>query len=88
MLLGKPPFQGSVADLMDQHQHTAPPFEKLRDIPGPVIALLQVLLAKDPNQRLQTPAQLQQALTKVREAIASGSKLNADELRSAGDSSQ
>ena len=46
MLSGKPPFRGSAAELMDQHQHAVPPFEKLPDIPGPVIALLQVLLAK------------------------------------------
>jgi serine/threonine protein kinase/Flp pilus assembly protein TadD len=82
MLLGKPPFLGSVAELMDQHQHAALPFEKLRDIPGPIIALLQVMLAKDPGQRFQAPAQLQQALTKVRGAIASGLRLTAEELRS------
>ena len=85
MLSGKPPFYGSAAELMDQHQHAEPPVEKLRNVPGPMIALLQVLLAKDPNQRFQTPAQLQQAVTRVREAIASGSKLTAGELRSAGE---
>jgi serine/threonine protein kinase/Flp pilus assembly protein TadD len=85
MLSGKPPFYGSAAALMDQHQHAAPPFEKLRDIPGPAVTLLEVLLAKDPNQRFQSPAQLQKALTKVREAVSSGSKLTADELRLAGD---
>ncbi len=85
MLSGKPPFHGSAAELMDQHQHAAPPFEKLRDIPGPIIALLQVLLAKDPNRRFQSPAQLQQALTKVRGAIHSGLRLTADELRATGD---
>jgi serine/threonine protein kinase len=82
MLSGKPPFRGSAAELMDQHQHTAPPFEKLRDIPGPIMALLEVLLAKDPNRRFQTPAQLQQALTKVGGAVHSGSRLTPDELRS------
>ena len=85
MLSGKPPFHGSVAELMDQHQHTEPPFEKLKGIPAPVIALLEVLLAKDPNRRFQIPGQLQQAVARVREAIASGSKLTADELRSAGE---
>ena len=34
MLSGKPPFQGSAAELMDQHQHAAPPFEKLQEYPG------------------------------------------------------
>jgi serine/threonine protein kinase len=85
MLSGKPPFVGSAAELMDQHQHAVPPFEKLTNIPEPVISLLQVLLAKDPNQRFQTPAQLQQALMRVREAVSSGSKLTVDELRSAGE---
>jgi serine/threonine-protein kinase len=83
MLSGNVPFSGSAAELMYQHQHAAPPIEKLRNGPAPVIALLQVLLAKDPNQRFQTPAQLQQALTRVKEAIASGSGLMADELKSA-----
>ena len=83
MLSGKPPFHGSVAELIDQHQHAGLPLAKLGDIPEPVIALLQVLLAKDPNQRFQTPAQLQQALPKVRGAIASGSRLTPDELRTA-----
>jgi serine/threonine protein kinase/Flp pilus assembly protein TadD len=82
MLSGRPPFQGSAAELMDQHQHSEPPIEILRNVPGPVIALLQVLLAKDPNQRFQTPAQLQRAVTKVKAAVSSGSRLRADELRS------
>ena len=83
MLSGEMPFGGSAAELMYQHQHAAPPTEKLIGIPAPVIALLEVLLAKDPNQRFQTPAQLQKALTQVRGAIGSGSQLTADQLRSA-----
>jgi TolB-like protein len=82
MLSGNPPFQGSAAELMDQHQRAAPPFEKLRNIPGPNIALLEVLLAKDPSQRFQSPAQLQQALKRVTGAVSSESRLTADELRS------
>jgi serine/threonine protein kinase len=85
MLSGKLPFSGSAAELMYQHQHAEPPIEKLRNAPAPVITLFQVLLAKDPNQRFQTPAQLQQALAKVRAAIGSGSGLTADGLKSAGE---
>ncbi|MBV8277916.1 MAG: hypothetical protein JO170_22005 [Verrucomicrobia bacterium] len=70
---------------MDQHQHTAPPIEKLKGIPAPVVALLQVLLEKDPGKRFQTPAQLQQAVARVREAVGSGTKLTPDELRPASD---
>ena len=83
MLSGRLPFGGSAAELMYQHQHAEPPIEKLRAVPASVIALLRVLLAKDPNQRFQSPAQLQNALLKVREAIGSGLGLTADELRSA-----
>ena len=83
MLSGKPPFHGSTAELMDQHQHAALPLVKLRNIPGSIMALLEVLLAKDPNQRFQSPAQLQQALTKVRAAIGFGLGLTANKLRSA-----
>jgi serine/threonine protein kinase/tetratricopeptide (TPR) repeat protein len=85
MVSGKPPFQGSVAELMDQHQHTAPPLEKLKDIPEPIVALLDVLLAKNPSQRFQSPAQLQQALKRVTEAVSSELRLTADELRLAGE---
>jgi serine/threonine protein kinase len=85
MLSGKLPFQGSALELMDQHQHAALPIEKLKSVPAPIIALLQVLLSKDPNQRFQGPAQLQKALTKVRESIDSEFRLTADELRAAGD---
>jgi serine/threonine protein kinase len=83
MLSGKLPFQGSSAELMYQHQHAALPIEKLRGVPAQVIALLQVLLAKDPNRRFQTPAQLRKTLPKVREAIDSGVRLTTDELRAA-----
>jgi len=82
MLSGNPPFQGSTAELMDQHQRAAPPLVKLRNIPEPIVALLDVLLAKDPSQRFQNPAQLQQAVPKVRGAIGSGLRLTPDELRS------
>ncbi|MBV8215569.1 MAG: serine/threonine protein kinase, partial [Verrucomicrobia bacterium] len=85
MLSGHAPFGGAAAELMYQHQHATPPTEKLIGIPAPVIALLEVLLNKDPNQRFQTPAQLQKALAAVRGAIGSGSQLMADVLRSAGD---
>ena len=85
MLSGKVPFSGSAAELMYQHQHAEPPIEKLKSIPAPVISLLQVLLAKDPKLRFQIPAQLQRALTTVREAVGSGLRLTADDLRSAVD---
>jgi serine/threonine-protein kinase len=87
MLSGKLPFQGSVVDLMYQHQHSALPVQKIESTPAPVIALLQILLAKDPGERFQDPAGLQKALTKLKEAIASGSHLAANDLRTVEDQS-
>ena len=85
MLSGKLPFGGTASELMYQHQHAEPPAQELKNVPAPVIALLEVLLAKDPNQRFQNPAQLQQAIAKLRGAIASGLRLTPDELNPAGD---
>jgi TolB-like protein/Tfp pilus assembly protein PilF len=85
MLTGKLTFEGSAAELMYKHQHAAPPVDKLKGIPGPINALLEVLLAKDPGQRFQSPAQLQKVLPCVREPIGSGLRLTANDLRSIGD---
>jgi serine/threonine protein kinase len=85
MLSGRLPFQGSPTELMYQHQYAAPPVEKLKNVPAPIIAVLEILLAKDPGQRLHSAAQLQKALSSVREAIASGSPLSANDLRLTGD---
>jgi serine/threonine protein kinase len=82
MLSGRVPFSGSAAELMFQQRHAAPPVEKLANVPAPVTALLQVLLAKNPSQRFETPIQLQRGLTTVKEAIALGDGLTADELKS------
>jgi serine/threonine protein kinase len=84
MLVGGLPFQGSAAELMYQHQHAGLPIEKLKSIPAPIIVLLEILLAKDPGQRFPGPAQLQKALPRVREALGSGLRLTANELRSIG----
>jgi serine/threonine protein kinase len=85
MLSGKPPFYGSVAELMDQHQHAALPTGKLMNVPAPMMALLEVLLEKDASRRFQSPGELQKALPRVEEAIASDSPMSPKELRSADD---
>ena len=85
MLSGKPPFQGSAVELMYLHQHAALPSENLKSVPAPIIALLEILLAKDPGQRFAGPAQLKKALPRVREAVGSGLRLTANDLCSIGD---
>ena len=85
MLAGQLPFRGSSSELMHEHQQAPLPLEQLQGLPQPVLVLMEVMLAKDPNRRFQTPVQLQQALARVRGAIGSGLQLTADELRSASD---
>jgi serine/threonine-protein kinase len=85
MLAGEAPFKGSTSKLIYQHQHATPPVDKLTHVPQPAVALLEVLLEKDPAQRLQTPTELLQAIPKVTEAVDSGRRVTTDQLRSAAD---
>jgi serine/threonine protein kinase/cytochrome c-type biogenesis protein CcmH/NrfG len=85
MLAGEVPFKGSTSRLIYQHQHATPPIDKLIHVPQPVVALLEVLLEKDPSQRLQTPTELVEAIPKVTEAVDSGKRVTTDQLRSVAD---
>jgi serine/threonine protein kinase len=85
MLAGEVPFKGSTSRLIYQHQHATPPVDKLTHVPQPVIALVGILLEKDPDRRLQTPTELLQGIPKVTEALESGRRVTTDQLRSAPD---
>jgi hypothetical protein len=54
---------------MYQHQHAPLPFERLKDVPQPVVVLLEKLLQKDPAQRFQTPNELLKAIPTITGAI-------------------
>ena len=69
MLIGQTPFRGSPTEVMYQHQQEPLPIEQLKGVPQPVIALLEVLLEKDSARRLQSPADLLNALPKVNDAV-------------------
>ncbi|MGA8654884.1 MAG: serine/threonine-protein kinase [Chthoniobacterales bacterium] len=69
MLVGQAPFLGLSAEVMYQHQHALLPLEQLKCLPQPVVVLLEVLLEKDPEQRLQGPAELLKAIPLVLAAI-------------------
>src|SRR5208282_2008580 len=69
MLTAQTPFRGSPSEVMYQHQCADLPLEQVKDVPQPVVALLEVLLEKGPAQRLQSPAELLSALPKVTDAI-------------------
>src|SRR6202011_3499849 len=69
MLTDRTPFQGSSAEVMYQHQHAPLPLERLKDVPQPVVVLLEKLLEKDPAQRFQTPNELLKAMPTITGAI-------------------
>jgi hypothetical protein len=69
MLSGRVPFRGNAAEMMHQHQHAPLPLDQLKDVPQPVVVLLEVLLKKDPGQRFQSPAELLKVMPMVRDAI-------------------
>jgi serine/threonine protein kinase len=69
MLTGQTPFRGAPVEVMYQHQRAALPLEQVEGVPQPVVALVEVLVEKDPAQRLQSPAELLNALLKVTDAL-------------------
>jgi serine/threonine protein kinase len=69
MVTGQPPFRGPSAEVIYQHQHAALPLERLKDIPQPVVVLLEVLLEKDPGRRFQNPAELLKVMPTITGAI-------------------
>ena len=70
MLTGQPPFAGSVTQVMSQHFSKPPPFEKLEKLPSPVTDVLRKMIAKDPDERFQTPSELRKAIETVLENSA------------------
>jgi serine/threonine protein kinase/tetratricopeptide (TPR) repeat protein len=69
MVTGKTPFRGPPAEVMYQHQQAPLPREPLKDVPQPVVVLLEKLLQKDPAQRFQTPNELLKAMPTITGAI-------------------
>ena len=75
MLTGQPPFRGAVNVVMQQHLNSPLPLEKLRNVPQPIVALIEILLRKDPARRFQTPAELSTVLRTVIDAIETGQSI-------------
>ena len=65
LLTGAPPFQGpSLYDLLQAHfSMDAQPLNLVRpEVPAELAALVAKMMAKDPNRRFQTPAEVAEAL--------------------------
>ena len=82
MISGEVPFRGSSSELFYQHQHAPPPMARLSLLPQPAVALLEILLEKDPAKRFQTPDDLIAAIARVKAAVTSGYRLTKEKLRS------
>jgi serine/threonine protein kinase/tetratricopeptide (TPR) repeat protein len=80
MVTGKPPFRGSPAEVMYQHQHAPLPLEQLEGVPQPVVVLLEVLLEKDPGRRFQHPAQLLKVMPAITGAISACRRITRQSL--------
>lgn len=70
MLAGRTPFSGSLAQVMSQHLHREPPMELLADQPRQVIALLERMMAKDREERPQTPTELRREIETCVDAVS------------------
>ena len=81
MLAGQPPFRGTSAELMHQHLHAGLPIGQLDRLPQPVVALIELLLGKDPARRFQNPAELLRALPSVTRAIEAKRTIKHQNLR-------
>src|ERR1700730_3767665 len=80
MVTGQTPFRGPSAEVMYQHQHAPLPLERLKDVPQPVVVLLEKLLEKDPAQRFRTPSELLNAIPTITGAIDAGRRITRKSL--------
>lgn len=69
MLTGRPPYSGSVAQIMSQHLYKPIPTEPLANMPPCVTALIEKMMQKDRDKRPQTPAELRREIVACLEQI-------------------
>jgi serine/threonine protein kinase len=81
MLTERAPFRGTCGEVMYQHQHTPLPLEELKGVPQPIVALLEVLLEKDPARRFQNPTELSKALPALSSAVDRGRRMTRQNLQ-------
>ena len=81
MLTGHAVFNGPPAEVMYRHLHAPLPLEHLNAVPQPVALLLEMLLAKDPAQRFQSPDELLKAMPTIAGAIDRGRSITRQRIR-------
>ena len=73
MLTGRPPFSGSVPQIMSQHLYKPVPLEPLQNQPQCVVDVVLKMMDKDREKRQQTPGDLRQEIVACLEQLALGS---------------
>jgi serine/threonine protein kinase len=62
MLLGKPPFEGSLARIMSQHLTATPDYSRLHGVPEKVVALIRRMMEKSAEDRPQSALELRREI--------------------------
>jgi serine/threonine protein kinase len=65
MLTGRPPFQGSLISVINQHLSQSLPSDVLAQLHPRTDALLERMLAKRPENRFQTPTELKRQIDEI-----------------------
>ena len=73
MIAGRPPYSGSVAQIMSQHLYKPLPLEPLEGSPACLVQLISRMMEKDRDNRPQTPVDLRQEAVRCIEAIQADS---------------
>jgi serine/threonine protein kinase/TPR repeat protein len=73
MLTGRPPFSGSVPQIMSQHLYKPVPLEPLQNQPQCIVDLVLRMMDKDREKRPQTPGDLRQEIVNCLEQLQVGS---------------
>ncbi len=69
-LVGEAPFVGTPARIIAQLLTAEPPWERVQDLPKEIKGLLRTMLAKNPEDRPQTPVALHNHIMACREKLA------------------
>src|SRR5260221_7703767 len=86
LLSGKRPFSGSVGEVMVAQIIKPPPFDQLPHLPEPVLELLRRMLAKSPDDRFQTPPEVQDAVEAIAARLASEFETGPERIVTKGES--
>jgi eukaryotic-like serine/threonine-protein kinase len=89
LLAGEPPFRGQTAfEVAIQHVQQAPvPLHQIRpDLPAELCDLVHRLMAKNPDDRIQTGREIVREIMRLRDTLVAGAANGGGALAAAGDS--